>query len=221
MRNIVNQSGFHRGAFKLYGLTLILLVLIAVVLLLVDESTSAFIVAEGGVIETASAITHFICAIAVLYLGSNWAGKWHATVLFVMMGLRELDFHSSFTTMNISKIKFYLSTQVPIGEKLLGLMVVAVIVYAAYFLLRGSFRVWWNDLKIGNGCAYGVLLGLVFVALSKGLDGIARKLKALGINLDASNIASVKLFEETAELGISLFFGIAIWCYYRCARDRS
>jgi hypothetical protein len=206
-----DESDFH----KLYLLVWVLLLAIVAALWLTNPDPKDFILSEEGPIEMIAAIGYMLCAGAVILLAGYWPGKWHAAFLLFMLGLRELDFHSRFTSMNLTKIKFYLSQQVPIHEKVIGFTVIALCLYAGYRLLRLEGRRWWADLKARRACAFGVLFGVICALAAKSLDGLARKLRDIGMVLDeqASNYATY--VEETLEMGIALMFGLAIWCYYR------
>ena len=212
----LDKADFHRWYLAVWGV----LAGIILALLLTRQFPKDFILSEDGPIEMVSAVSYFLCAGAVAYLGRDWSGRWHAAFLFVMLGLRELDFHSRFTTMNITKIKFYLSPQVPIDEKAAGLAVIALCCYAAYRLLRLEGKNWWSGLKQRRACAYGVLYGLLCAVLAKSLDGLARKFRDFGWALSEDSSRYAVYFEETLELGISLMFALAIWCYYRHGRRR-
>jgi hypothetical protein len=199
----------------LYALVWVLLSGIILVLIFARQLPEDFILSESGPIEMISAISYFLCGMAVLYLAGQWTGKWPTTFLFAMLGFRELDFHSRFTTMNITKIKFYLSPQVPLNEKLIGFTAIALCVYAAYRLQRIEGKRWWSDLTQCHACSYGVLFGLTCIVLAKSLDGLARKFRDFGWKLDDKTAHLAGYIEETLELGISMMFALAIWCYYR------
>lgn len=199
----------------LYLFVWLLLAGIILALLSTRQLPEDFILSEAGPIEMISAISYFLCGLAVLFLAGAWAGKWPAAFLFLMLGLRELDFHSRFTTMNITKIKFYLSPQVPMNEKLIGFSVIALCCYATYRLLRIEGKRWWHDLKQGHACSYGVLFGLTCIGLAKSLDGLPRKFRDFGWQLDEEAAHLAGYIEETLELGISMMFALAIACYYR------
>ena len=92
---------------------------------------------EGGVIETLSVFGYFLCVLLILLKG-KWAyiKKYnYFLILIILFGLRELDFDKRFTTMGILKSKFYLSNSVPVTEKLIGLLVIAILLYIFFLLL--------------------------------------------------------------------------------------
>lgn len=176
------------------------------------------LLSEEGPIETGSAVSYVLCGAALLVVRPDWPAKWHAVGLLVLMCLRELDFHSRFTSMNITKIKFYLSAEVPAKEKLVGIMVIAYGVFAVYRLVRLEGKAWLEGLRAGHACAFGVLYGVLCAIISKTLDGFARKMHDLEWTVDARSADYAKYFEETLELGIALMFGLAIYCHLRVKR---
>ena len=81
-----------------------------------------FWIKEDGVIETLSVLGYFAAASLILVKG-QWSyiiKYYYFFIIIIMFGLRELDFHKKFTTMGIFKSKFYLSSQVPIIEKIIA-----------------------------------------------------------------------------------------------------
>ena len=52
----------------------------------------------------------------------------YLVVLITFFGCRELDFDKRFTAVGVLKSRFYLSTDIPVFEKLIGLIVIALII---------------------------------------------------------------------------------------------
>lgn len=213
-----NDSSPCNAFFRYYLLVWGCLALLMAGLLLGGVGPKDFLLSESGPIELASAAGYLLCAIAIWRLASGWPGRWHAVVVMVLFALRELDFHSRFTSMNVSKIKFYLSPDVPVPEKLVGGAVVLWFFYAAYRLFRLEGRTWLDELLHRRACAYGVLFAMLCVVISKSLDGFARKLSALGLQVSAEAGTLASIFEEVLELGIPVMVGLAIFCYSRHGR---
>lgn len=211
MRRDVTERAFHHR----YLLAWIGLVAVVSLLLWFDPAVAERLLSEEGPIETASALGYLLCGVALLIVRPDWPGKWHAVALLTLMCLRELDFHSRFTSMNITKIKFYLSADVPTMEKLIGASIIAYGIYALYRLVRLQGRPWLAGLRAGRACAFGVLYGLICAIVSKSLDGFARKMRDLEWTLDARAAEYAKVVEETLELGIALMFALSIYCYIR------
>lgn len=59
---------------------------------------------------------------------------------------------------------------------------------------------------------------MLCVVISKSLDGFARKLSALGLQVSAEAGTLASIFEEVLELGIPVMVGLAIFCYSRHGR---
>ncbi len=220
MTHGVAKEAFDQRMFRLYGAVWLFLVMTIVGLAWLDQDWLEPILSEGGAIESVSAFGYFVCAGVLLVLCRTWSGRWHGAVVLTLMGLRELDFHARFTDMNISKIKFYLSPEVPAMQKVAGLLVVVVLLYALYRLARDHGRRWLQGLRAGQACAYGVAFAIACAVIAKSLDGFARKLGELGWVASRQAVDYAMYFEETLEMGIPLMVALSIYCYHWHVRAR-
>lgn len=209
-RNVAERAVHH-----LYFLAWLGLMAAVALLLWLVPSEAACLLSEEGPIETDSALGYLLCGMALLVARPDWLSKWHAVTLLALMCLRELDFHSRFTDMNITKIKFYVSADVPVMEKRFGAAVIAYGLYALHRLVRQEGGAWLEGLRTGRACAYGALYGLICAFVSKSLDGFERRMRDLEWKMDARVADYAKYVEETLELGIALIFAIAIYCHFR------
>lgn len=173
------------------------------------------IIKEGGAVESLSAIGYFICAILLLLIGRDHKSCWYIMFILFVFGLREMDFHARFTTMSLLKTKFYLSPDVPVMEKVIGAIVILLLLYSFFHLVKNHFRDLMNAIKQMEPYAIGVLFGILLLFLTETLDGLARKLASIDITIgdDMSRLSST--IEETLEFGIPLMFMIAIMARFR------
>ena len=165
-----------------------------------------FLIQEGGVIETLSAVGYFVCALFVM-----WVGKWsyitrynYFVILIILFGLRELDFHKRFTTMGMFKLTFYLSHSVPVIEKLAGLLVMAVLLYIVISIITHHSKYFFRNIKQKSPVHIGALLTFVFLVITKTIDGIGRKVGALNVVMEEHTSILWEVVEEVLELGIPL-----------------
>jgi hypothetical protein len=206
--------------FLYYALVWISLILMMAGLIMTEVGPEDDLMSESGPVEMVSAIGYVLCAASILWLAGNWHGRLAAVGLMIMFGLREMDFHSRFTSMNLSKIKFYLSPDVALLEKLIGGAVLAMFVYFVFRLFQLEGRTWLADLRRGRACAFGVLFAMLCAVASKSLDGLARKLADFNVQISSQTSNYATLFEEVLELGIPVMIGLSIACYYRHGRTR-
>jgi len=207
--------------FRLYSLVWLFLILLITGFVIAGVQPEDYLLSESGPIETISAIGYLLCAAAIIRLAGDWSGRWPAAGLLILFALREMDFHNRFTTMSLSKSRFYLSPEVGMTEKLIGGAVIAMFLYCIYRLFRLEGRAWLNGLKRGKACAYGVLFALSCIVIAKSLDGFARKLADVGILVSSQAASYASIFEEVLELGIPIMIGLSIACYYRHGRNRA
>lgn len=156
---------------------------------------------ESGPIERSSALC--LIAAALLLAGDmtvrrTW-NDWHMATLALAAGLRELDWDKAFTDSGILSLRLY-SGAAPLGQKVLGGLVVALLVWAGLRLLRRTLRPWMNSLREGQAGAWMVALAMALQVVAKTLDGLGRKLAAWGIDLVEKTTAAASRAEEVLEL---------------------
>ena len=136
-----------------------------------------------------------------------------ATLSFVFAA-READLHKAYTVMSIEKIKFYLSPDVPVMQKLIGglvfLAVVALIVYLARLCWQFFFRQGGLRTPVGQV----LLLPVLMLPLSKVIDRFSNVLKeTFGIVLPPAVGQFIAAFEEGMEMAMPVLFIVALLLY--------
>lgn len=176
---------------------------------------------EDGLVEQLSPILYGACILLILAMGGIRFGFTRGRSLVLMLfalTLRELDFHVRFTTMSITKLKFYLSDTVPLHEKVPAIIVIGLLGWLALTLLRTYTRPVLKGLMRLEPASVATVIALMLIALSEWLDGVRRYLEMFGITLDRRAINWVGAIEETVELGIPVFALLAIWAYFGMRR---
>jgi hypothetical protein len=178
---------------------------------------------EDGFIERLSPIGYVLCMVLIIAQGGfRFAlGKAFAlTVILLAMTLRELDFHNRFTVMSIEKLKFYISSEVPLGQKAIGLVVLVLVAVAVVHVLRRYAGPFLAGLGKGDPVSLATLLAIASVVLSKSIDGLDNRLEDLGFLMGSEAAHIVEKIEETTELGVSIFAIIAVVAYFGSAREK-
>lgn len=207
----MSSKNYH----ALYGITLLGLAVLTAFLQSADEDFIDAVIQEGGPIESLSAIGYFVGITLLVFTGKKFTGYPYVIFILLLLGLRELDFHHRFTTMSLSKITFYISSEVPLQEKILGVILITLFLYALIRLAKAHFSGLRYALKQKEPPAIGVYLGVLLILLTKTLDGLARKLAGVGIIMSSYLEQLTIILEEVFELGIPLMFIIAILAYSR------
>ena len=167
---------------------------------------------EHGGLEMASAFL-YLWAAAVwvrLHGGRGLRRDWQVPLLLLMMGGRELDLDKSLTSVGLLKSRLYLSAEAPVWERLLGVVVLALLAVALVRLARRQGRGFLARLRSGSGPEVAVLGGLLLAAFAKTVDGLGRKLQGFGIELGAGTARQVGTAEEVLELFVPLLFLAAV-----------
>ena len=181
-----------------------------------SEELYRLILSEEGLVETISALGYFLCIGLLFYMAgrSSLNNYWYVYLIFLAMGLRELDFDKRFTATGIFKSKFILANDVSVLEKFVGIAVILLILYSVYILVIRHSKAFLKGLAALNLRSYVVFLALAIAVISKTLDGLARKLISFGIYIDDSLSIFTSCLEEILELGIPLAFLYAIYLYF-------
>ena len=167
-------------------------------------------------IETLSALGYFLAALLMIVRG-KWAyiKKYHYFFMLVLLfGFRELDFDKRFTTMGILKIKFYLSSSVPLSEKMIGLFVITVLFYILFSIVKNYYKDFFLNIKNLSPVYMGSLLIFLVLLVAKTMDGLSRKLADLGFVMEEQLVSYFELIEEILELGIPLLIISTLLIYF-------
>ncbi len=198
----------QRGRESLTPIVIALLIISVVMALsfAFDVHESPFWLEEGGVIESLSAIGYFVCEFYMLLKG-GWGyikSYGYFFVLIILFGFRELDFHKKFTSMGLLKSKLYVTDTVPLHEKVIGLLLIAILVYILFSIFRRHGKSFLKNIKHLSSVHLGALATILLLVVSKSIDGLGRKLKAFGIVLENQSYIYFETVEEVLELGISI-----------------
>ena len=204
-----------KAFISLYVLIYFGLFSLILLLKMIDRELRKSLIDEHGLIEFSSGIGYFACLLMLSFFKvKNMKSKLYIMLILLAFGLRELDFHVLFTTMGITKTKFYLSPDVPVLEKLFGIFVFAALIYIFFYIIRKHFSEYMVALKEREPFAIGVSCGVLLIFVSKGIDGLPRQLNSVGFSITKNTIELMSITEETIELGISLMFMISIVAYF-------
>jgi hypothetical protein len=208
--------------FRAFFITLAAVLLVSLGISFLPEEPRGVLVREGGPIEGASTLLYFAGAVlCVLYsvLGI-WRGGLLAGALLSVLALREMDFHTRFTSMSVTKTRFFVSPDVSVGAKLLVVGIFLVLCLAAFFFARRHARGFLEALKRKEPWASLTLSGVLLLPVSVFLDGTMRMMDSLGVEVGRESGVLIGVVEETAELGIPVMFVLALLLWGRARRRR-
>jgi hypothetical protein len=169
---------------------------------------------EGGLVETLSAVGYLAC-LGVLFVVADKSSRstWCAMLLLGALSLRELDFHKRFTTISVTKSKFYLSGEIPVMEKVVAIVTGLVLLGAVVYLVKRHARGFLIAIRSAEAYAIGVMLAALLLCIVKSGDGLPRKLIATGLLLSRDAAQLSRAVEESLELGVPLMLLVAIPAY--------
>ena len=197
-----------------WGVILALILAFAAQMVVVNglpAATQTTLLAEGGFYESLSVVGYILCILALVWtLRGAVLRVWYLPLVLAVMAARELDLDKSLFTRGLFKARQYTGEGVPLGERLIAGLILALIVTAILLMLWRHARPYLTALFRGRAWAGAVLLGIGFTVAYKLLDGIARKLAPLGIEVSADAERTAFVVEEIGELGIPVMFLAAI-----------
>lgn len=181
-----------------------------------------FWIDEGGIIGTLSVSGYFLCALLILSKGGwSYIRKYnYFFILIILLGLRELDFDKRFTTMGILKSRFYFSDDVPINEKLIGVLVIVILLYIVFSIAKNHLKELFNEVGKGSPVHIGGLLTFFVMLFAKTIDGIGRKLSDIGFFITEQTSITFLIMEEVLELGIPLLIISTYFIYFSIEKDK-
>ena len=204
-----------------YIFTLVMLFLLFIFSLFLDEPNKALLLKENGIIETASVLGYFLCAVLIVYKGKiDYLKKYYYVfIVIVSCMLRELEFHKRFTTMAMFKIRFYTSNNVPIIEKIIVGIITLFLIYVVLTMMLCQTKNFLYGLKNNSVISIGIFIAGVLMGLSFTLDGIGRKLKDFDIEISSQASMYAGALEEVLELGIPIILFLSLGAYFKQIKD--
>lgn len=179
------------------------------------------LVKENGPVETLSAAGYFFVAFRLVL--EAWRGRirdgFSAGVLATMLGLRELDFHARFTTMGIFKTRYYISDQVPAGEKIIVSWIVMLLLAVAIRYCKRNIGPFWHALRSHRMHAIAFSLSLGCIVVSKMLDSLSWPFEPLAAWFSNEPKHFLRVAEENLELAIPLYMLLSMHYFIRPDSD--
>ncbi len=186
-----------------------------VILSLLPEEQVINAVRENGLVELLTVVIYagVIGCLALLSLQRKETKTLAASGMVLLLCLRELDFHSRFTTMGIFKTRFYVSPEVPLPEKAIVSIVVLGLLAAVLVFIRQYWKNFFRGLQQKEASMIAVACGLSCAVCSKMLDSMSHLFRPLCFWYNPAIMS--RAIEETLELAIPLFFLVAIYYSYK------
>ncbi|MEI6892314.1 MAG: hypothetical protein V5783_09095 [Pontiella sp.] len=198
---------------KTYLTVWTLVLLIATGLVIISEFVSAdvrpLMMAEGGWVEDASWMAYFLAAFLVLLTTFRHPTRWCMIVGVMLFGLRELDCDKRFTTMGMFKSRYYFSSEVPVGEKIIAGLVTAAIVAVLFYLVKFHLKPFFRRVMKREGASLSFFFAGGLMVFTKTIDGFSRKLEPFGIVPSDAIKQLVESVEECFELAAAVFVLVA------------
>jgi hypothetical protein len=209
--------------FRVFFITLLVVFLASLGMFFLPEETLKGLVREGGFIEKSSSLLYFAGAALCLLFAAlgTWRGGLLAGALLSVLALREMDIHTRFTSMSVTKTRFFVGPDVSVGAKLLAAGILIVLVLAAAFFAKRHARGFLEALRRRERWASFALSGILLLPVSVFLDGAVRMTSALGLELGREERLLLGVVEETGELAIPVMFVLALVLWGRRARRSS
>lgn len=201
----------QKPAFLAFCSAVLLTFVLFATLLVLPDATAQSLKAEGGPIESASALLYFVGFVALAIKGL--ATVWPYATLMLAFGLREMDMDKIPFTEGLLKSRQYVGDTVALPERLIAAVVLITILTAVVITLKRGTKPMLAGLKAGDWTAFTIALAIFLGFTAKTLDGITRKMAGFSVEVSPYTDKIATYYEETAELGMATaLVGLAlIW----------
>lgn len=189
--------------------------LLLIELVLVPDANLFF--KEGYGVERVT-VALYALALVLWFASHPPAGSWQVPLILLLMAFRELDFDKRFTEVGLLKLQYYLRPA-PITDKLVGIILLVVVFYALWRLLRHNVGPWLRGLIARRPDAWLVFVAFACVFVAKAIDGIDRKMAGFGVTFSQSFLIRAGRIEEVLELVFILLVCLAMVLFAH-RRDR-
>lgn len=202
--------------FTIYLAFVCVLAALSFLSLKLSPPMSELLLKEGGVVENLSAIGYLLCIFFLFYVGraTSLSSHWYLYVILLAMALRELDFDKRFTATGVLKSKFIVADDVGLVAKVIGSTIVLFVLWSVFIWIRNHGKQFIQGVVQLQSSSWAAGFAMFFVVFTKSIDGLARKLEPLGIQVSTElNVLSSRT-EEIFELGIPITLFCAIFLYW-------
>ncbi len=216
------EGGVEAGYFKLVALWLTVLVGLMIVPYFFDAAFGEMYLSEGGPVQVLSAAGYVVVIVSIVReLGWEFARRHFYFVLFpLVMCLRELDFHAIFTPISMTKTSFFVAPEIPAAVKMVVIAIYLALGTSFVIMARRHFAAYLRGLAKMDPVTVSLTIAAALAVVSKTIDGPSRKLAAWGVELGGNTNFALVLAEEVLELGIPVFFAMAVFGYAERLRGK-
>lgn len=214
------SAGQTQGDFVVIWLVAVCVILLSSGISMLPPESVKRIVQENGVVEVLTAFGYLAAALFLVFVGfrHRLSTAFSSGLVVTALGMRELDFHDRFTTMGIFKTKFYVSPEVPSGEKIIVTVIVLTLLFAVIKYCRNNFGAFRRALKGRQSWAIAAGLAIVFMVSSKLLDSASAPLQWVLSFVHSEPEMCTWVLEEIIEMAIPALILIATFKYHKATR---
>ena len=196
----------------IYAVLLVVLILVLGINIMPPELAGA-LVQEHGPVEMITAVGYLVAVGWLILTALVKSERWlfSASFMVSLLGFREIDFHSRFTSMGILKTRYYISPEVPGTEKAIVSVLMLIILCIAVHFVWTRWHSFLTALKAGDTAAVNLAMAIGFGFISKILDSMSTPLRKVVALFHNDPRTSLRVVEESMELAIPLFILLAIY----------
>lgn len=104
-------------------------------------------------------------------------------------------------------------------EKVIGSLVILLLIYVSIAIYRHHAKEFFTGIKQYQPVPLGALIVILLLVFSKVLDGIARKLARVGVELNSQLSSHLMVLEEVLELGMPIILILTFHGYFKQLRN--
>ena len=211
---------YIRDSMKYYFLLIVVLLITTAIFLFAlfsDKEMNLWFIKEDGLVETMSAVGYIVAALMMIIFGglSYIKKMWYFPVVVLAFAMRELDFDKRFTEVGVLKSRFLFSPEVSVTTKIIGAAIVLFIFFTGYKIVKNHAPGLWCRFRQEkmNSIDWCAAIIVLFLVVSKSIDGLGRKLLSIGIEISERTVEIAAHLEESMEWAIPFVIIVAFLSY--------
>jgi hypothetical protein len=168
---------------------------------------------ESGPVESLTAATYALCAVAVWRLrapGDDWRSTLALSAVMAGFCMRELDWHKAFTGTTMLRLSWYWGPASPLAKAIAASVVLAFAAALVWLVWRHG-RASWAGLRRREPACITLLVFALTLVLSKVLDrSVGILVDDFGLDVPLRWVALRSALEEWMELGLSILLPLGL-----------
>lgn len=174
-----------------------------------------YLFSESGAFEVMSPwLWYLLAVLCLLNVEIKLNTRLYMAVAAILLGMREMDFHKRIFEISFIKTNFYRSAEIPVMDKVLGLILLLGIIFVFLVLAKKLVQTIRNIKNSLNIAHFFIFLTIACGGISKVLDRTTSTLREeFGVQLLPHTQIVIMTIEEGVEMLLPVLLIVAVLTY--------